>query len=147
MDLFAYGTLMCPELLRALTGLRRAPFPARLEGYRRRCMVRTSYPGIAPCAGEGVEGVLYRALPRTALGILDAFEGAEYRRRILTVDLDGAGVSPALCYVLRPHALRCMRAEPWSLAHFRERSLAALLPRASRIRTSVRLGRGCARLA
>lgn len=147
MNLFAYGTLQCPELFRAVTGAERPAEGAVLPGHRREGVAGAAYPGIVPDVGAEVPGRLYRNVPRRCLPFLDAFEGAEYRRRTLRVlAADGRAV-PALVYRLEPRTARRLDGRPWDLEAFRSRHLRGYLVRCRRLHRSLRLGRDVGRLA
>ncbi len=85
MNVFAYGTLMWPEVLEAVTGLQLAGEPHTLMGYKRLRVKGEIYPVIVPSAGDSVDGVLYQDVDVSALGRLDVFEGEAYNRIIESI--------------------------------------------------------------
>ena len=86
--LFAYGTLCADEIVDALLGRSVEWSPAFLWGYRMGRVRSQAYPGIVPGRGEDrVEGRAYAALTHDDWRILDAYEGDEYERRSVTVDV------------------------------------------------------------
>ena len=100
--LFAYGSLCAPAVFTLVTGLRRRAEPATLARHRAVRVRGQAYPMLqrlgAPEAaqgdvhgGVGLTGRLYRHLPASAWRRLDAFEGAWYRRRRVTVVPAAAG--------------------------------------------------------
>lgn len=84
-SLFVYGTLMLPEVQRAVVGRRFRSVRAVLHGYRRHALRGADYPAIMPEAGASVHGVLLRGISRRVLRILDAYEGSDYVRRRVEV--------------------------------------------------------------
>lgn len=102
MDLFVYGTLMDPELVRRLTGRIFSRCPARLADFRR-IEPPGSYPYIVPCPGSTVEGVVLRNLDDRTLRVLDEYEGNLYLRTEVTADT-AAGPRRCVVYVARPGA-------------------------------------------
>ncbi len=89
MNLFAYGTLMCTEIMQQVAGCLPAQLPATLAGYRR-CRLRgEEYPAIVGQQVAVVQGVVYLEVPQEAWRRLDRFEGEMYDRRPVLVD--GAG--------------------------------------------------------
>jgi gamma-glutamylcyclotransferase (GGCT)/AIG2-like uncharacterized protein YtfP len=100
--------------------------PATLRGYRRRRLHGEHYPGIRPCAGESVDGVLYSAITAPQLAALDAFEGDWYLRQAVSVETD-AGSRPAQVYVLAPSRDQLMSSEHWSLEDFLRNGLDAFV--------------------
>lgn len=116
-DLFAYGTLQCPEVLGAVAGVVPSSRPALLRGHRRFRVRDACYPAvIADPTGE-VFGTCFLDLPHQAWARLDAFEGSEYHRRTLPVLVDGVERA-AEVYVLAPAHEAVLSDEGWDLASF-----------------------------
>ena len=90
MNLFAYGTLMWPGVLEAVTGRRLKGVNAILEGYIRLRVKGQHYPVVVPSPGDSVEGILYSGLTEGELRALD-------RRAI-----------PPLSFLKREHPLNKM---------------------------------------
>jgi gamma-glutamylcyclotransferase (GGCT)/AIG2-like uncharacterized protein YtfP len=78
MNLFAYGTLMWPEVLKAVVGRRMEGEKATLAGYTRLRVKGQHYPVIIQSLEDSVEGVLYSGLTREEFQYLDTFEGVAY---------------------------------------------------------------------
>lgn len=96
------------------------PLPARLAGFRRAPVHGVEYPGMVPAAGHAVEGVLYLGLPAAAWPRLDAFEGDEYQRSEVEVELADGRRLMAWTYVFKPeHAARLGEGE-WDFQRFLE---------------------------
>jgi gamma-glutamylcyclotransferase (GGCT)/AIG2-like uncharacterized protein YtfP len=112
-----YGSLMVPRVMHDVCGHVRPGVPATLHGYRRRRLHGEHYPGIRPCAGESVDGVVYSGLSGAQFAALDAFEGDWYRRQAVALET-AAGTREAQTYVLAPDRGHMMSAEPWSLEAF-----------------------------
>jgi gamma-glutamylcyclotransferase (GGCT)/AIG2-like uncharacterized protein YtfP len=108
MNLFTYGTLMWPEVMKAVSGRRPAGEDAVLAGYRRLRVKGEVYPVIVPSADDSVEGLLYRGLDEEALRRLDRFEGEEYERVEVQV-----GAETAYAYVLSKHCRHIAEDTPW----------------------------------
>jgi len=126
MNLFTYGVLMHPELLRELTGRRFASEPAILRDYRRPAVVKEGYPrfpAIVPAPGASVEGVLVRGIDRESFEILDRFEEVDlglYTRESVAA-LDEAGRScEAFAYVAGPRLEGCLEGT-WEPTEFLDR--------------------------
>jgi hypothetical protein len=105
---FFYGTLIAPAVLSRVlfgpsyastTSTTRRPLPAArpalLPGYERRRVRGADYPGIIPREGGEVRGVLVTGLTEGDLHRLDVFEGDQYTRREVEVQVlpiqDSAG--------------------------------------------------------
>lgn len=85
MSRFVYGSLMAPEVLRALLGRVPDRVPAAVRGYRRYRIKERVYPAIYRADDEGggssssvVEGEVLRGLSRRELAVLDWFEDEAY---------------------------------------------------------------------
>ena len=126
-NLFTYGTLMCAQIMEAVSGCRLPRTPAKLGGYRRRGVTGQWYPAIVPRAGECVEGVVYRNVPPPAWRSVDTYEGQMYRReRVKVRSLDGESLV-AWTYVFRPEYRRYLSRSDWSYPAFLRNAKAAYL--------------------
>jgi gamma-glutamylcyclotransferase (GGCT)/AIG2-like uncharacterized protein YtfP len=123
MLLFAYGTLLIPEVMEVVAGRRLAARAAVLRGFRRRLLRGAVYPAVLPAPGEDTEGVVWSGLDQRALARLDRFEGELYERRRLAVELAEGGACEAFVYVLEPRHRALATDAPWELEVFRARHL------------------------
>ncbi len=118
-DLFAYGTLMCADIMRAVSG---CPVPAGraglLRGHCRLCVRGEQYPGLVPRPGASVEGIVYPAVPAAAWARLDRFEGDLYVRSSVVVELADATRLRVQTYLVRPGLSGCLEERVWDLEHF-----------------------------
>jgi hypothetical protein len=147
---FFYGTLISPAVLRRVlfgpehasassTTARALPAArdALLRGFSRRRVRGADYPGMVPCAGAEVRGVLVAGLTPGDVYRLDVFEGHEYARRAVDVLVlrpppatEGAGATPsdapetvrALTYVWTADAAALEERE-WDFDEFRREKL------------------------
>ena len=105
-DLFVYGTLTDPEVLRRAAGRIFAAEPAVLDGFRR-IEEPGCYPFIEPSPGDRVTGLLLRGIDATALGRLDDYEdeGRLYFRHKVRVEV-GSRLIDCETYVGDPGAVR-----------------------------------------
>lgn len=86
MNLFAYGTLMWPEVLKSVIGRQLEGTPVTLQGYRRLRIKGEQYPAVIPATGDEVGGILYTDLSASEFLHLDRFEGEEYDRVAVRID-------------------------------------------------------------
>ena len=118
-DLFAYGTLMCADIMHAVSG---SPGLAGSRGllrdHCRLCVRGEHYPGLVPRPGASVEGIIYHAVPAGAWARLDRFEGDMYLRSSVTVELADATILRAQTYLIRPELGRCLEDREWKLEEF-----------------------------
>lgn len=124
--LFAYGSLIVPPVLRAVTGLELEGVPALLPGYARWKLRGESYPGIAPSETSEVDGVLYSGLGDEDLAALDRFEDDIYERVRVTV-ATGEGAREAFTYVVPERHRESLTADPWDLEEFIREDLIGFL--------------------
>lgn len=129
LNLFAYGTLMLPEIMRAVTGQTFAGQAARLPDYASLLLHRRSYPGLIPQSSAVAEGVLYSDLDREAWRLLDAFEDDCYRReRVIVLDANDQRHTAAV-YVMKAEFYDQLSDKPWSADEFRQYGLEEFLLR------------------
>jgi gamma-glutamylcyclotransferase (GGCT)/AIG2-like uncharacterized protein YtfP len=128
MHLFAYGTLMFPEVWRAVTGRADRGAPAHLRGFAVSRVRNGVYPVMLAAGDDAVvAGLVYRDLDAATVAALDEFESDLYNRVAVTAILASGGAIGAQAYVVpaarREHASR----EPWDAAAFQRECLAAYL--------------------
>ena len=112
--LFVYGTLMCSDILRAVSGIERQAADALLRGYRRHAVRDEDYPGIVEAGDAEVRGRLIDAIPASAWMRLDAFEGNQYARQQVRVALAEGDEVVAWTYVFRPEHRSLLAAADWA---------------------------------
>ncbi len=116
--LFAYGTLMCSDIMAEVSGTSMPAAPGTLRGYRRLGVKGEHYPAIFPDRDGIVEGVVYLDIPPLAWARLDRFEGEMYSRESVRVALaDGTAVA-AEAYVIGHGFTDCLENEEWDFAAF-----------------------------
>jgi gamma-glutamylcyclotransferase (GGCT)/AIG2-like uncharacterized protein YtfP len=116
--LFAYGTLMCEDIMQAAAGCSPAAVRGVLRGYSRRRVKGEDYPGLLPIEGGRVEGMVYCDVPDSAWKRLDRFEGNMYVRRTVYIELADGGRSAAETYVVRLEHIGRLDASEWDVAEF-----------------------------
>jgi gamma-glutamylcyclotransferase (GGCT)/AIG2-like uncharacterized protein YtfP len=118
MNLFAYGTLMCADIMHQVAGCLPPHVPATLARYRR-CRVRgEEYPAIGGPQDATVQGVVYLDVPEEAWQRLDRFEGEMYDRRTVLVDCADGKRLAAATYVIRPEFAHLLLPADWSYEEF-----------------------------
>lgn len=117
-NLFAYGTLMCEDIMTQVSGVRLTHVPGFLKGYGRRSVSGEQYPALVPDENGRVEGVLYLNVPGPAWDRLDRFEGEMYARQRVVVEQNDGVVWPAETYVVRPEFRGHLDSSDWDFALF-----------------------------
>lgn len=118
MNLFAYGTLMCEDIMREVSGCRLSHVPGILKGYSRRSVKGEYYPALVPDELGRVDGVIYRNVPHSARERLDRFEGEMYERRLVRIELTDGATLRAAAYVVKPQFLDRLEPSEWDFAGF-----------------------------
>jgi gamma-glutamylcyclotransferase (GGCT)/AIG2-like uncharacterized protein YtfP len=97
--LFVYGTLREDTVVQEILGRRPPRRPAVLRGYRRAFDEAIGYPVIRPDPASSVRGSVLDEIDAQALALLDAYEGRDYERIVVQVDLPGGAPCAAYAYV------------------------------------------------
>lgn len=126
-QLFCYGTLCLPDIMRRVSGTLPASAPATLANYACYALVGLAYPGIIPQKGATVNGLLYQGLSRAQLARLDAYEGGQYRRVRVSVSVEGDQRVQTWTYVLQPRYYHRLSGATWSLEKFRREQLSVYM--------------------
>lgn len=116
--LFAYGTLMCDDVMQDVSGLQLTCVPAVLHGYRRLRVKGEHYPAIVPDAASVVDGVVYENIPHSAWILLDRFEGDMYARETVQIKLASGTVLLAETYVTRAGFNNYLEETEWDFSTF-----------------------------
>lgn len=125
---FAYGSLMCEDIMSAVAGMPLRGERAVLCGFIRHPVRDEDYPGAVPEEQGQVDGMIYRGLNDAAWARLDRFEGEMYERRIVRVR-SGADEAAAWIYVFRPEYGHRLLPGDWSFERFLQEGKARFLQR------------------
>ena len=116
--LFAYGSLVVPEVMQAVTCRSFRHAEARLHGFARHMLEGRVYPGVTEAGGCTTEGRVYFDLDEDALARLDYFEADEYVRRTLEVEVEGESPALAFVYVIPDHLADLATDDVWDEVKF-----------------------------
>jgi gamma-glutamylcyclotransferase (GGCT)/AIG2-like uncharacterized protein YtfP len=116
MNLFAYGTLMWPEILADVIGRSIEGVPAKLPDARRLRVKNQVYPSLVLAQSGAVDGILYFDLTEPEIAALDRFEGDEYVRRRAEV-LCGERTELAEVYFTSEAGLALLEPDEWHSGH------------------------------
>jgi gamma-glutamylcyclotransferase (GGCT)/AIG2-like uncharacterized protein YtfP len=117
-NLFAYGTLMCDDIMRDVSGRRLFRVSGTLKGYSRRRVRGELYPAIIADPESCVDGVMYRDVPAAVLERLDRFEGRMYLRKSVQITLNDGAFLYAETYLVKPEFVDCLEASEWDFEKF-----------------------------
>jgi len=119
MHVFTYGTLMYPEVWRAVVGREFATVGGRAAGFAIYRVRDAVFPGIiAATPRDAVRGVVYLDVDEASVDRLDRFEDGFYERQQIVVAGEDGRELVADSYVV-PHARReVLTEEPWLAEEF-----------------------------
>jgi gamma-glutamylcyclotransferase (GGCT)/AIG2-like uncharacterized protein YtfP len=116
--LFAYGSLMCEDIMEQVTGCHLIHEQGAIRGYQRWTVKNEDYPALLPREGGHIAGVIYYDVPDSAWERLDGFEGGMYKRQTLQVELKDGTTLQAATYVVKPSFLDLLDATDWDFIDF-----------------------------
>lgn len=124
---FTYGSLMWADIMSRVVGAPVSAEPAWLDGHARHPVRGEDYPGLQAAPGQRVEGRLYRDLGDAAWPRLDAFEGAEYERMVVQVEVAGGRREAAWVYRFRGDPAARLLPGDWDVSAFEREGRARFL--------------------
>jgi gamma-glutamylcyclotransferase (GGCT)/AIG2-like uncharacterized protein YtfP len=127
MNIFAYGTLMIPSVMVAVTGRHCRFQKAILKGYARFTVKGESYPGIIPVTDAITEGVIYFNVNEFSVEQLDAFEGDLYERTRIRAETKEKEMLDAQAYVIQSKYLGYLSLKGWDVKEFIKKDLETFL--------------------
>lgn len=98
-NVFTYGTLMHPRIWGCVVRGTYASTRAVLPHHERRVVREVDYPGMIACRGTTVAGILYHDVSPEDIRRLNAFEGQEYERVTVEVQLPDSTALKAQTYI------------------------------------------------
>jgi gamma-glutamylcyclotransferase (GGCT)/AIG2-like uncharacterized protein YtfP len=116
--LFAFGTLMCEDIMQLIVGIQREPITATLDGYSRRSVKGQRYPALVADQQSQVEGQIYSEISALGWERLDQFEGEMYDRRTVKVTLASGCIVEADVYLTQPSFLHMLEPFEWDFESF-----------------------------
>jgi gamma-glutamylcyclotransferase (GGCT)/AIG2-like uncharacterized protein YtfP len=116
--LFVYGTLMCEDIMREVSGCRLSSGTGTLKGYRRLRVKGEHYPAIVPDADSSVDGLVYQNVPEPAWERLDKFEGGMYAQQQVHITLSDGTLLAAAAFVVKPEFMDRLESTEWDFSEF-----------------------------
>jgi len=127
MKIFAYGTLMIPEVMYTVTTCKFRFDNAILRDYPRFTVKGESYPGIIPVTDAVTEGIIYFDVDELSLTRLNAFEGDLYQLTPILAEIKGGDIFNAQAYVVKPKFRNHLSSLEWNAIEFAQKHLEAFL--------------------
>ncbi len=129
-QLFAYGSLMFPEVWWHVVGSEPVTSDAVLPGHLAYTVGGQTFPGLVPAsAGDRVAGVLYSGLTDRDWRRLDAFEDEFYLRAPVRPELPDGTTTGASTYLVPPGRRAVLSGTLWDRDGFERTSLATFVDR------------------
>lgn len=88
-NIFVYGTLQSPEIVKKLTGKSFKITPAVLPGYKLCCIKNCDYPAVIQHNDMETNGFVLENVDDLSIDIISYYEGDEYEKRQVTVNMNG----------------------------------------------------------
>lgn len=127
-SLFVYGTLLFPDLVRALIGRVPDRTTAAVAGWRAAALPGRAYPGLVRAAGATARGLVLTGLTAAEWQVIDAFEDGGYDLTELELVDGRRGWAYTWADDIAPLP------EDWSAEEFAARHLADYVARCARWR-------------
>lgn len=121
--MFAYGTLMFPDIIGSLLGRVPPSVPAVAPGFEVRRLHGVSYPGMIAVDGGIAAGLLLDDLTEDEITVLDEYEDDFYARVPIVVLVDGRPTE-AVTYLVDCSVVMAL---PWTPEWFSSMHLAAFV--------------------
>jgi len=119
MHVFTYGTLMFPQVWKAVVGRDFASVAGTAAGYAIYRVREAVFPGITQASdGDTVPGIAYLDVDQASLARLDLFEDDFYRRESLWVECDDGPQRAANAYVVPAENRAVLSDQTWRADEF-----------------------------
>jgi len=118
-NLFAYGTLMAPQIIQRVIGRVPESEPAHVLGFHRFTVQNQNFPGLIRSADpkDRVDGLLYHAITADEWNALDAYEDDFYVLEEIAIHL-ASSQARARTYLVPPRASHVLNSDPWDFDDF-----------------------------
>jgi gamma-glutamylcyclotransferase (GGCT)/AIG2-like uncharacterized protein YtfP len=120
-NIFVYGTLQSPEIVKKLTGKSFKTSPAILQGYKRYCVKECDYPAVIQQKEAEISGMVLENVDKLSLDIISFYEGDEYEKKILPV-LVNVLMKNAIAFIWIAD-INNLKKEEWNFEEFEKRRL------------------------
>jgi len=127
MNIFAYGTLLIPDVMYAVTTRKFRFIDAILRSYACFAVKGESYPGIIPATHAVTAGIIYFDVDKLSLERLDAFEGDLYQRISIRAETKEKEILNAETFIIKPKFRGYLSSKEWNVEEFARKHLEAFL--------------------
>jgi gamma-glutamylcyclotransferase (GGCT)/AIG2-like uncharacterized protein YtfP len=117
-NLFVYGTLLSNKIWKSIVNREYSSDSAVLKGYARKKVKGKNYPGLIEQDGSVVEGKIYYDISEEDFRKLDAYEGEEYARTKVSVQLSSGKSIESFTYLFKKEYFGKLTKSEWALTGF-----------------------------
>lgn len=120
-NIFVYGTLQSPEIVKKLTGKSFKTSPAVLQGYNRYCVKECDYPAVIQKDNAETAGLVLENVDDFSLDIISFYEGDEYEKKILPIMVNGL-MKKTIAFIWNAEITN-LKNEEWNFKEFENQRL------------------------
>ena len=120
-NIFVYGTLQSPEIVKKLTGKSFKTSPAVLQGYNRYCVKECDYPAVIQKDNAETAGLVLENVDDFSLDIISFYEGDEYEKKILPIMVNGL-MKNTIAFIWNAEITN-LKNEEWNFKEFENQRL------------------------
>lgn len=125
-NLFVYGSMLSPDVVRAITGENISTSDAYIKNFSRRKLKDRDYPAIIQHEGGIVIGKILHDVREELVQLIDVFEGDEYgKKEVLAILKDDTELN-AYTYIWNGNSTD-VQMEDWDFMHFESHKLRTFL--------------------
>lgn len=124
INLFAYGTLMSPEVWSSVVVGNYQSRQSVLHGYARYALKGRLYPAMIRQKGRMVKGLVFQDISPDDILLLDDFEGEAYYREHVEVMTNERKIIKCQTYIATSVLDEILLSDPWDHEVFRKNHLA-----------------------
>ena len=117
-NLFVYGTLLSNKIWKSIVNREYSSDSAVLKVYARKKVKGKNYPGLIEQDGSVVEGKIYYDISEEDFRKLDAYEGEEYARTKVSVQLSSGKSIESFTYLFKKEYFGKLTKSEWALTGF-----------------------------
>ena len=111
--IFTYGSLMFDQVWQHIVGSTYESKAHELTGFERQSLRHADYPAAIPQPHSSITGRLYMNVVDKDIQRLDCFEGSEYLRKHVAVEIEEE-LNEVAIYLLKPSHYHLLAGKPWN---------------------------------
>ena len=127
VNLFVYGPLMLRDVIQKVVGRELTRRGGTLNGYLQLRLIKRSQAALIPFPDAVTEGVVFMDVDAETLRRMDEFQGGEFERGEVNVQVAEDEWVEAETHLLRLSRKKELSAKPWDEDEFRKKALRKVL--------------------